>query len=100
MQRLNDSERKAELSELSDRQPVENRDAISRSIRFKDFNAAWGFMCRVALAAEGMNHHPEWFNVWNRVDIVLSTHDAGGLTKLDVELARRINAFAGDAGGS
>ena len=100
MQRLNDAERKAALSELSGWQAVENRDAIARSIRFKDFNAAWGFMSRVALAAEGMNHHPEWFNVWNRVDIVLSTHDAGGLTKLDIELAQRINAFARDAEGS
>jgi 4a-hydroxytetrahydrobiopterin dehydratase len=100
MQPLNDTERKAALSELSGWSLVENRDAISRTIRFKDFSAAWGFMSRVALAAEAMDHHPEWFNVWNRVDIVLSTHDAGGLTKRDIDLARRINALADEAAGS
>ncbi|HLG87898.1 MAG TPA: 4a-hydroxytetrahydrobiopterin dehydratase [Alphaproteobacteria bacterium] len=100
MQPLNDAERKAALSELSGWSLVENRDAISRSIRFKDFSAAWGFMSRVALAAEAMDHHPEWFNVWNRVDIVLSTHDAGGLTKRDIDLARRIDALAAAAAGS
>ena len=100
MQPLNDVERKAALSELPEWRLVENRDAISRSVRFKDFSVAWGFMSRVALVAEVMNHHPEWFNVWNRVDIVLSTHDAGGLTKLDLELARRVNALAQESGGS
>ncbi|EKE44211.1 Pterin-4-alpha-carbinolamine dehydratase 2 [Oceaniovalibus guishaninsula JLT2003] len=74
---------------------AEDRDAIVRSFRFADFSAAWGFMTRVALEAEKLDHHPEWSNVWNRVDIVLSTHDAGGLTALDVALARRIDALAG-----
>ena len=73
---------------------VEGRDAITRSLRFKDFNAAFGFMARVALAAEKLDHHPEWCNVYNRVDITLSTHDAGGLTELDVTLAQQIDAVA------
>ena len=100
MQVLNETERKNSLAGLSGWHVVEGRDAIQRSIRFKDFSQAWGFMSRVALVAEGMNHHPEWFNVWNRVDIVLSTHDAGGLTKLDIELARGIDALAKEAAGS
>ena len=66
---------------------VDGRDAISKTFTFGDFNAAFGFMSRAALKAEAMDHHPEWFNVWNKIDVVLSTHDAGGLTKLDMELA-------------
>lgn len=62
--------------------------------KFKDFSEAWAFMSRVALVAEAMNHHPEWSNVWNRVTIDLTTHDAGGLTQRDVDLARRISALA------
>jgi 4a-hydroxytetrahydrobiopterin dehydratase len=73
---------------------VEGRDAIQRSFTFADFNEAWGFMARVALVAEQMNHHPEWFNVWNRVDVTLSTHDAGGLTELDINLAKKMDEFA------
>lgn len=69
-------------------------DRIERSFKFDDFGAAWGFMCRVALAAEKLDHHPEWSNVYNRVEIALSTHDAGGLTRLDFELAEKINALA------
>ncbi len=67
---------------------VEGRDAIAKTFRFKSFNQAWGFMSRVALKAERMNHHPEWFNVYNKVEVTLATHDAGGLTELDIELAR------------
>jgi 4a-hydroxytetrahydrobiopterin dehydratase len=100
LKQLNDAERKAALSELAGWTLQAGRDAIERSIKFKDFSAAWGFMNRVALAAEAMDHHPEWFNVWNRVDIGLSTHDAGGLTEKDVELARKIDGFAKDAGGA
>lgn len=74
---------------------VDGRDAISRSFKFKDFNEAFGFMTRAALMAERMNHHPEWFNVWNRVDVTLSTHDAGGLTELDIKLAAAMDACAG-----
>lgn len=72
----------------------ETRDAIQRSFRFADFNAAWGFMSRVALLAEKHDHHPEWSNVWNRVDIALTTHDAGGLSERDVALAKAIDALA------
>ena len=72
---------------------VDGRDAITRSFRFADFSAAWGFMARVALLAEQQGHHPEWFNVWNRVEITLSTHDAGGLSVRDVGLAKAIDAM-------
>jgi 4a-hydroxytetrahydrobiopterin dehydratase len=67
---------------------VEGRSALQKSFKFSDFNQAFGFMTRVALVAEQMNHHPEWSNVYNRVDVVLSTHDAGGLTELDFKLAQ------------
>lgn len=74
--------------------PVEDRDAITRTFQFADFNAAFGFMTQAALKAEAMNHHPEWFNVWNRVEVTLSTHDAGGLTALDIELAAFMDSLA------
>ncbi len=67
------------------------RDAIRKSITFADFNQAFAFMTRVALKAEQVNHHPEWFNVYNRVDITLATHDAGGVTRKDIDLARFID---------
>ena len=70
-----------------------DRDAIQKTYTFQDFNEAFGFMGRVALQAEKMNHHPEWFNVWNRVEVTLSTHDAGGLSVLDLELARWTDAL-------
>jgi 4a-hydroxytetrahydrobiopterin dehydratase len=82
------------LAALPQWQEVAGRDAITRSLRFADFNTAFGFMTRVALKAEQMNHHPEWFNVYNRVDITLSTHDVGGLSPLDAELARFIDTLA------
>ncbi len=66
---------------------------LKRSLRFADFSTAWGFMARVALLAERHDHHPEWFNVWNRVDIALTTHDAGGLSVRDVALAQAIDAL-------
>ena len=69
-----------------------DRDAIARDFKFKDFGAAWGFMARVALLAERHDHHPEWSNVYNRVSIVLTTHDAGGLSERDIALARAIDA--------
>jgi 4a-hydroxytetrahydrobiopterin dehydratase len=68
---------------------------LKRSFRFKDFNEAWGFMSRVALLAEAQDHHPEWFNVYNKVDIALTTHDAGGLSARDVRLAKAIDALIG-----
>ncbi len=74
------------------------RDAIVRSFKFKSFNAAFGFMTRVALKAEKMDHHPEWFNVYNRVDVTLTTHSAGGVTDLDVTLATFMNRVAGEMG--
>lgn len=72
---------------------LEARDAIARSFRFSDFSAAWGFMARVALLAEAQDHHPEWSNVYNRVEITLTTHDAGGLSARDVTLARAIDSL-------
>ena len=74
-------------------QPVAGRDALHRQFRFADFSAAWGFMARVALLAEAQDHHPEWSNVYNRVDITLSTHDAGGLSARDVRLAQAIETL-------
>ena len=74
---------------------AEGRDAITRTFRFADFSEAWGFMSRVALLAEKHDHHPEWSNVWNRVEITLSTHDAGGLSARDVALAKAIDALLG-----
>jgi 4a-hydroxytetrahydrobiopterin dehydratase len=94
MKRLTESERASLWSELDGWSLMSDRDAIRRSLKFKDFNAAWGFMTRVALAAEAMDHHPEWSNVWNKVEIVLSTHDAGGLTKRDADLAVTIDKIA------
>jgi len=70
------------------------RDAIHKEFKFSDFNAAFGFMTRVALMAEKMDHHPEWFNVYNKVEITLSTHDAGGLSDLDIKLATFIDKIA------
>ncbi len=75
------------LTALPNWRLVDGREAITRSFKFKDFSAAWGFMSRAALTAEKLNHHPEWSNVWNKVDVTLSTHDAGGLTALDFKLA-------------
>ncbi len=91
---LSPEARREALAELTGWNQVEGRDAIEKSFKFKSFSEAWGFMSRVALAAEKLNHHPEWFNVYNRVDILLSTHDCGGLSELDVKLAKRIDAYA------
>jgi 4a-hydroxytetrahydrobiopterin dehydratase len=74
---------------------VAGRDAIARKFTFKDFNEAFGFMTRAALVAEQMNHHPEWSNVWRTVEVTLSTHDAGGLTELDIRLAEAMDKIAG-----
>lgn len=82
------------LSALPKWQEVEGRDAIKRSLKFADFSEAWGFMTRVALAAEKADHHPEWSNVYSNVEIVLSTHDAGGLSEKDLALARFIDSLA------
>ncbi|MDR3430024.1 4a-hydroxytetrahydrobiopterin dehydratase [Silvimonas sp.] len=90
---LTPDERTTALQSLPDWQTVANRDAITRKFNFKDFNAAFGFMSRVALKAEQMNHHPEWFNVYNRVEVTLTTHDANGLSALDVEMARFMDSL-------
>jgi len=76
-----------------------DRDAIQRSFKFGDFNAAFGFMSRAALMAEKLDHHPEWFNVYSRVDVTLATHDADGVTELDVKLARFMDDVAAALGG-
>lgn len=76
---------------------AKGRDAVQKTFVFNDFNAAWGFMTRVALAAEKADHHPEWFNVYNKVKITLTTHDAGGLSERDVKLAGFIEKAADEA---
>lgn len=93
---MSDSERKVELEPLLENgwQLVEGRDAVKKAFTFSDFNMAWGFMSRVALKAESMNHHPEWFNVYNKVDITLSTHDCQGLSQRDIKLAAFIDTIA------
>jgi 4a-hydroxytetrahydrobiopterin dehydratase len=89
-----DAGARAELAvRLPDWEVLPERDAIRRIFRFRDFSAAWGFMSRVALLAEAQDHHPEWFNVYNRVEITLTTHDAGGLSARDLRLALAIDAL-------
>jgi len=85
----------AALEQLTGWSAAEGRDAIVKTFTFKDFNAAFGFMTRAALAAEKLDHHPEWFNVYNRVEVLLATHDADGVTELDVTLARIMDEAAG-----
>ena len=90
-QKLTGEARAAALAKLNGWREVADRDAISKRFEFKDFNQAFGFMATAALVAEKLNHHPEWFNVYNKVDVTLSTHDAGGLTDLDVMLAEAMD---------
>ena len=92
--KLSGKTRSDALAALKDWKEIPGRDAIQRSLKFADFNQAWGFMTRVALAAEKADHHPEWSNVYNKVEIVLSTHDAGGLSEKDVALAKFIDSLA------
>ena len=94
MARLSEEERAAALAQLAEWRLVEGRDAIARSFRFAGFTEAFAFMTAIALEAERADHHPEWSNVWNRVDIVLTTHSERGLTEKDVALAKRIDALA------
>lgn len=91
IQKLTASERSAALQELGDWQSVAGRDAMRRAFKFKNFSEAWGFMNRVALLAEAQDHHPEWSNVYNRVEILLTTHDCDGLSERDLTLARAID---------
>jgi 4a-hydroxytetrahydrobiopterin dehydratase len=86
--------RAAALASIPSWQSVDGRDAITRTFEFSDFNEAFGFMARAALHAERLNHHPEWFNVYRRVEVTLATHDIGGVGPLDVELAMIMDRLA------
>ncbi len=94
--KLSGKARSQALASLKGWTLVDGRDAISKRFVFRDFNAAFGWMARVALVAEKMDHHPEWSNVYRTVDVTLSTHDAGGLTELDVRLAMAMDAMAAE----
>jgi len=91
--RLTDAERDAALAGLPEWSLSADGLAITRTFRFADFSAAFGFMARVALHAEKVDHHPEWFNVYNRVDVTLTTHDAGGLSRRDVAMAKAMDTL-------
>ncbi len=94
MEKLDSAARAAFLREFPLWREIAGRDAIARLLEFKDFSQTFAFMTRVALLAEKMDHHPEWFNVYNKIDITLSTHDAGGVTGKDIEMAKAIERFA------
>jgi 4a-hydroxytetrahydrobiopterin dehydratase len=94
MKKLDPAARESALKELSGWHDVPGRDAIQRSFAFADFNEAFAFMTRVALLAEKMDHHPEWSNIYNKVDVTLSTHDAGGVTEKDIAMATAMEAWA------
>jgi 4a-hydroxytetrahydrobiopterin dehydratase len=94
MKKLDAKARAAAMKKLKGWKNVKGRDAIAKSFKFENFNEAFGFMTRVALLADKMDHHPEWFNVYNKVDVTLSTHDAGGVTGNDIEMARAMETFA------
>lgn len=94
VEKLSDSERSTVLKELSGWTHDPARDAISRRFQFADFSEAVAFMARAALLAEKMDHHPEWFNVYNRVDVTLTTHDCDGLSDRDVQMAKAMEEFA------
>ena len=97
-QRLSAEERKSALSGLPGWAEVKGREAIAKTFVFKDFNEAFGFMSRAALVAEKHDHHPEWRNVYKTVDVMLATHDAGGVTAKDIDLAKSMNAIAAALG--
>ena len=94
-EKLTGEARRKALDGLHGWSETDGRDAISKSFTFRNFSEAFGFMTRVALVAEKMDHHPEWFNVYRNVDVTLSTHDAGGLTDLDIVLAAAMDRIAG-----
>jgi 4a-hydroxytetrahydrobiopterin dehydratase len=93
-EKLTGDARKAGLGKLDGWNEVSGRDAITKKFAFKDFNEAFGFMARAALVAEKMDHHPEWFNVYNKVEVTLATHDAGGVTERDLKLAQEMDRLA------
>ena len=97
-QKLTGDTRKSAVARLNGWSEIAGRDAITKKFIFKDFNQAFGFMTRAALVAEKKDHHPEWKNVYKTVEVVLATHDAGGVTRLDVELARAMNGIARQLG--
>src|SRR5207253_10828420 len=94
-QKLTGQSRNSALARLKGWTEVNGRDAITKKFVFKDFNEAFGFMARAALVAEKLDHHPEWFNVYRTVEVTLSTHDAGGVTDLDIKLAETMDRLAG-----
>jgi 4a-hydroxytetrahydrobiopterin dehydratase len=93
-EKLSADARKTALAKLAGWSDAQGRDAIAKKFTFKDFNEAFGFMTRAALIAEKLDHHPEWFNVYKTVEVTLSTHDAGGVTELDIKLAEAMNRLA------
>jgi 4a-hydroxytetrahydrobiopterin dehydratase len=93
-EKLTGNARKTALARLAGWSEVKDRDAISRTFTFRDFNEAFGFMTRAALVAEKLDHHPEWFNVFDKVEVTLATHDAGGVTGRDIELATAMDRLA------
>jgi len=97
MPKLTPKARAAALKKLRKWKDVKGRDAIARSFTFADFSHAFAFMTRAALLAEKMDHHPEWFNVYNKVEVTLSTHDAGGVTQKDIDMAAAMDGFAQSA---
>jgi 4a-hydroxytetrahydrobiopterin dehydratase len=92
--KLSGDARKTALARLAGWSEVKDRDAITKKFTFRDFNEAFGFMTRAALVAEKLDHHPEWFNVYKKVEVTLATHDAGGVTELDIELAEAMDRLA------
>src|SRR4051812_17320768 len=100
IQKLTSEERAEQLARLNGWQAVPERDAIQRTLQFADFNEAFGFMTRVAIKAQEMDHHPEWSNVYSKVEITLSTHEAKGLTSRDATLARFISSIAENSGSA
>tara|TARA_X000001316_G_scaffold10776_1_gene3549 strand:- start:351 stop:641 length:291 start_codon:yes stop_codon:yes gene_type:complete len=94
-EKLTGAARDAAIRDLNGWAEVPGRDAIIKTFTFKDFNAAFGFMSRAALLAEKMDHHPEWYNIYNRVEVTLATHDAGGVTQKDIDLAAFMDRAAG-----
>ena len=94
MAKLAIDELKNALKRLPDWELVKDREAISRKFQFVDFDAAFAFMTRCALLAAKMDHHPEWFNVYNKVEVTLATHDAGGVTQMDIDLAAAMDGYA------
>ncbi len=94
-EKLTGDARKAALERLPGWSEVQDRDAITKKFVFRNFNEAFGFMSRVALMAEKLDHHPDWSNVYKTVEVTLSTHDSGGVTELDIKLAEAMNRYAG-----